>query len=477
MPTFTNFGGNVRFQPRTFYEPRDEGELLEILERHRDGRIRVIASRHAWSDGIVSDDVLVAMRHFNSVEIHEQDGEFSVTVGGGCQIKHLLAKLNERGLTLPSVGLITQQTIAGATATGTHGSGRHSLSHYLTSVRIACYRGEQGAAVLVDVAQGDALRAARCSLGCLGVVVSVTLPCVPQYQIIESPRPCRTVDEALSSEPDHPLQQFFLFPHQWGYCAQQRAVVDQPRSRSAAIYRLYWFLGIDIGLHLLIKLFACWLHSRTLVAALYRRLLPLMLFPRWKVVDRSDRMLVMEHELFRHLELEAFVPKERIADAARFVEAVLKQADGAPVDLPQDVDARLEAAGLRDDFAALRGVFSHHYAVCFRRVLRDDTLISMTAGDSDWWYAISFITYRRPRDDFYQMAEFLAHSLLELYGGRIHWGKWFPLDSADIERMHPRLSRFREIVGEFDPHGVFQNKFTAKILQPAATASTAKPSH
>ncbi len=35
----------------------------------------------------------------------------------------------------------------------------------------------------------------------------------------------------------------------------------------------------------------------------------------------------MEHELFRHLEMEAFVPETVLVDAAHFVESVRKHAD------------------------------------------------------------------------------------------------------------------------------------------------------
>ena len=45
-----------------------------------------------------------------------------------------LAELAESKHTLPSLGLIDEQTVAGATATGTHGSGRNSLSHYVQAV-------------------------------------------------------------------------------------------------------------------------------------------------------------------------------------------------------------------------------------------------------------------------------------------------------------------------------------------------------
>ncbi|MEZ6134963.1 MAG: hypothetical protein R3C53_08650 [Pirellulaceae bacterium] len=64
----------------------------------------------------------------------------------------------------PQSDFLTEQTIAGAISTGTHGSGRHSLSHYVIGVRVARYDPQTGDAVIVDITDGDELRAARCSL-------------------------------------------------------------------------------------------------------------------------------------------------------------------------------------------------------------------------------------------------------------------------------------------------------------------------
>src|SRR5689334_5304549 len=109
-----NFGANVRFTPQCAVAPKDESELLKILNDNRHGQVRVMGSKHAWSPAIETSGVLVDMRQFDGVRIFESRGETFVAIGAGCRIRSLLKVLNERGLTTPSVGLITQQTIAGA---------------------------------------------------------------------------------------------------------------------------------------------------------------------------------------------------------------------------------------------------------------------------------------------------------------------------------------------------------------------------
>lgn len=460
-----NFGRNVSFRPQRVVQPQTEQELLDILNDSKNGRVRVMASRHAWSPLIETDATLLDSSAFDEIEVFEREGKKYVRVGAGCPIKRLVKTLNQQGLSLPSLGLITEQRIAGAISTGTHGSGKHSLSHFVQSMRLACLPEDSSEAVIREFDRGPDLEAARCSLGCLGVIVEVTLPCIPQYLVREKMTPCNTIEEVLQLEAKSPLQQFYLLPHSWTYYAQERSVSENTkRSRLAWLYQVYWFLCIDIHLHLLVKLVAACLRSRSLIHFMFRRIVPLCLFPRWVVIDRSDRLLTMEHQLFRHLELELFVPGSRLVEASRYLECILKTADGLDTTLPEAQFRTIEELGLREDWKELQGTYTHHYPICFRKVLRDDTMISMSSGDEESWYAISLITYVEPRDDFHRVAAFLGRSMRVLFDARIHWGKWFPLEAAEVGAMYPRLSEFRSVCRKYDPGGVFRNGFVQRVI-------------
>jgi hypothetical protein len=464
----TNFGGNIRFTPRFRYAPRSEAEVLELLDKHARGKIRVVGALHSWSPAVVSNDVLVDLRHLNEVTV-ERDAAGSVwaTVGAGCRIKHLLAKLHAQSdATMPSLGLITEQTIAGAISTGTHGSGKHSLSHYIEEIRIAAYDPDTGKARVHVYREGAELRAARCALGCMGIILSVRFRCIPKYDVAEIVTRCASVDEVLRLENSYPLQQFFLIPHMWSYFAQSRVATTAPvkRSWSARLYRVYWFLILDLGFHLLIKLLVCVLRIPSLVRFFYRKLLPLTVITNRTFVDTSDRMLVMEHELFKHLEIEVFVPRAHVRQAAEYVRAVLSFCDDQTAAIPEDIVQSLREINMDDAVLKLRGTFSHHYPICFRRVLPDDTLISMTGSAYEDYYAISFITYVEPRDAFFDVACFLARSMKSLFRARLHWGKYFPLRFEEIESVYPNLAEFRGICQQTDPHGVFRNAFTDSLL-------------
>lgn len=438
---------------------------MQVLNDHRGGTIRAVGAGHSWNPGIESHDALIDMKHIHHV--HVDDDGTRVTAGAGIRIGALLKNLSRRGLTLPSLGLIDRQTIAGAVATGTHGSGRHSMSHYVEAMRIACY-GADDAATVRTVDSGTPLRAARCSVGTLGIVLEVTLPCVPQYYVRERCRWRPGLDAVLEREAEAPLQQFYLTAHAWTYLAHERDVAATNRRAGwAALYRVYWLTLIDVLLHVCVKFCVSLMRSRWLVHGLYRRLLPAFIFPRWRVTDRSDRQLLMRHELFRHLEMELFVPRVHLPAALALVRDVLRAADDADHELLPAAQAWIGSLGAGAALDRLRGSYVHHYPICVRRVRPDDTLISMASchgTEEQDWYAISLITLTEPRDSFLRVAAFLAEALSSLYGARPHWGKWFPLDAGHVARCYPGLAAFREVCDEFDPGGVFRNEFVRRTL-------------
>lgn len=460
--TVSNFGRNIRFTPRCRYTPRSEEEVLRILGKHREGTVRVVGAGHSWNQGIETSDALVDLRHIRHMRL---DGERRrVTVGAGTRIGALLKHLSRRGLTLPSIGLIDRQTVAGAVATGTHGSGRYSMSHHVESVRIACY-GKDGEARVRTVDSGITLRAARCSVGAMGVVLEVTLPCVPQYYVRERCVWRSGLDAVLEGEAEAPLQQFYLMPHAWTWLEHDRSVAgENRRAGGAALYRVYWLTVIDVLLHLGVKFTASLMRSRRLVHLLYRTLLPVFLFPGWRTTDRGDRQLLMRHDLFRHLEMEVFVTRERLREALAFVGEVLRVADDGCHEPSVAARSRIDSLRAGAALDALRGSFVHHYPICVRRVRPDDTLISMSScsgmADRDW-YAISLITLTEPREPFERVAAFLAETMTPLFGARLHWGKWFP---AGVEGHYPGMEAFKGICEEFDPQGVFRNRFLRRTV-------------
>ncbi len=113
-----NFGRNITLDNRHFYTPASEPEVLQIMDRHRENTIRCVGRLHSWNEILNSKDVLMDLRLLNQVDPYQDEGERFADFGAGCQVKRVLSELASlRAWTLPSVGFITEQTVAGAVST------------------------------------------------------------------------------------------------------------------------------------------------------------------------------------------------------------------------------------------------------------------------------------------------------------------------------------------------------------------------
>ena len=113
-----------------------------------------------------------------------------VWVEGGVTIHELSKNLSAQGYALPNMGDTDRQTIAGAISTETHGSGANleSLSELVTGVKLVGYDGSKAQ---VHEPTGEDLKAARVSLGALGVIYMVQIRVLKKFYL----RHIRTVVE------------------------------------------------------------------------------------------------------------------------------------------------------------------------------------------------------------------------------------------------------------------------------------------
>lgn len=459
-----NFGGNRTWETLG-YCPRTEQEVLDVLARHRSGRIRAIGSLHSWSDVAVASDVTVDMSQFDHVQPVTANGQTFVRVGAGCKLQDLLDRLHaDTDRTLPTLGVIKRQTVSGAISTATHGSGRPSLSHFVLGVRFAAYDAA-GAPAVFEYRNGDELKAARCALGSMGVILSVDLATVPKYRVAETVRRFDRVEEALRLYEDHPLTQFALVPYSWKILAWQRHVPEAADGGGlrARFFRAFNFVAVDVLSHLTLK--ACLVLGNGAVKALLK-VLPYLLITNASRVDDAEHVLTMRHDLFRHEEMEMFVPESKVPAAAALSRSAIAIFAGDVTTVPPELERELRAADLYDELMRVRGSYVHHYPLLFRRVLPEDALISMVSSAREPWFSFSLFTFAVPenRELYHALCCWFARAMFALFGARLHWGKHFPLGAAETARMYPELELFKRIRGATDPSGAFRNHFTDRVL-------------
>ncbi|WP_407951731.1 D-arabinono-1,4-lactone oxidase [Plantactinospora veratri] len=179
-----NWSGSLRFTPREYASPEDEDAVRALVERARQTSttLRPVGSGHSSSPLVRTDDVLVSLAGLPRT-VRRHDDPHLATVGAGVPLGELGEALYEAGLAMDNLGDVDVQSIAGATATGTHGTGLEfgNLSTQVAGVRLVTGTGE----VLEISAEqnADVLPAAQLSLGVLGVVTALTLRLTPTYHL------------------------------------------------------------------------------------------------------------------------------------------------------------------------------------------------------------------------------------------------------------------------------------------------------
>lgn len=186
-PTWTNWVGNQSCTPARIERADDAAAIADAIHRARaEGlTLRTPGTGHSFSPVVTTDGVLLdtsALRGILGVDA----GAKTVTVRAQTPIADLGPPLLKAGLALKNQGDIDTQTVAGAVATSTHGSGLAlgSYSAELTACTLIDGQGQERR--LSAAADPDIFGAAQCAVGMLGVMTEMTLQVTDAYTLEES---------------------------------------------------------------------------------------------------------------------------------------------------------------------------------------------------------------------------------------------------------------------------------------------------
>lgn len=139
-----NWSRHTACVPAARAAPASEAYVAALVSRASSarGHVKVIGGGHSLSDIGMTDGTLLSLDRMRAV-LHVDSTACQVTVQAGIRLYGLVAELDTRGLALSILGSITQQSIAGAISTGTHGwSLRHSnLASFVRGMRLVTARG------------------------------------------------------------------------------------------------------------------------------------------------------------------------------------------------------------------------------------------------------------------------------------------------------------------------------------------------
>ena len=173
-----NWSGTYQFTAPKVIAARSIDEVQRVVAAG--GRVRALGTRHSFNDLADNGATLVSVTGIAPEPvIDEADG--TVTVGAGTSYGVLAAWLQDRGMALGNLGSLPHISIAGATATGTHGSGSGNqiLSGAVAGLEYVAGDGELRRADRATPGfEGMAV-----GLGAFGIVVRVTLDLQPTYLV------------------------------------------------------------------------------------------------------------------------------------------------------------------------------------------------------------------------------------------------------------------------------------------------------
>lgn len=424
-----NWAGNVTARPAREVAPASVEELSAAVRRAaEDGlRVKAVGTGHSFTSVAATDGVLVRPHLLTGIRNIDRAAG-TVTVEAGTPLKRLNEALAREGLSLTNMGDIMEQTVSGATSTGTHGTGRESGS-IAAQIRALEMVTADGSVLTCSADEHpDVFAAARIGLGALGIITAVTFAVEPVFLLTarEEPMPLdRVLSEfdQLWAENEH--FEFYWFPHTGNTNTKRN-------NRSAGPCRPVptvkgWFEDEFLSNHLFhavnhlgravpatIPVIAG-ISSRALSARTYTDL-------PYKVFTSPRRV--------RFMEMEYAVPRAALADTLRELKAMV---DRSPLRVSFPVEVRTCPA--------------------------DDIALSTASGRDSAYVAVHMF-----RGTPYQAYFTAAERIFTAHEGRPHWGKIHTRDAEYLAAAYPRFGEFTALRDRLDPDRRFQNDYLRRVL-------------
>lgn len=201
MPkVWSNWSGSLKFTPGKLIHPKNEKELQREVFRAIDKKqkIRVVGAGHSSSPLVVTDELLISLEHFKTVERIDRE-QLQAWTGTGLTVKEGGTELLKHDLSFHNTGDVDIQYLAGAISTGTHGTGTglQNLSSMLSGCRMICADGEIRE-YTVEKDGEDLFKAMRVSLGTLGIMTSMRLNLLPAFKL-ERREWCTHTDHCMAN--------------------------------------------------------------------------------------------------------------------------------------------------------------------------------------------------------------------------------------------------------------------------------------
>ncbi|MED5620403.1 D-arabinono-1,4-lactone oxidase [Ideonella sp. BN130291] len=417
---WSNWSGIERCQPRAWPMPATLDELAALV-KSAPGPLRCVGAGHSFSALVPTPGTLLSIDRLQGLLAVDRAAG-TATFGAGTRIAVATRLLDEAGLSLMNQPDIDMQTLAGALATATHGTGQRlgAMHKELVGLKLLTPAGE-----LLSCSPSqrpDLFAAAQVSLGSLGVLTEVTLKVRPRHFLrrhvwLAPNEELFAQAEALAAQ--HLHFELYLLPFT-GYgaaIAHDEVPVGKPVRPPSQdedvlgdLKHLRDWLGRFPSLRR-------WVAGKAIAST--------------KAEDAID----VSYELLssvrptRFNESECHVPRERGVACLREVLATLER---------------------RND------VF---FPIEFRFIQGDDAWLSPFHGRDSCSIAVHAL-----QGEAYDYLLRDVGAVFRRHGGRPHWGKLHDLSATELASRYPRWKDFLAVRAELDPRGRLLTPYMARLF-------------
>jgi L-gulono-1,4-lactone dehydrogenase len=403
-----------------------------VVERAAEAgrRVKAVGAGHSFTPVVCTDGDLVDLAGYDQV-LAIDPVACTVTVQAGIRLTQLNRYLADHGLAMENLGDIAYQSIAGATSTATHGTGLRfaNLSSRIVGMRLVT---GDGSVIEADADHHpEVLDVARVGVGALGLLSTVTIQCVPAFNLHAVER-AELVDDVLERWEDEIVDndhfEFFWIPGtRWALTKRnqrtQEAARPRPRWRELRDDYLLTNAAFDM---------VCRVgrHRPDLIPRMAK------LVPSAGPADyvATSASVFASPRLVKFYEMEYAIPREHLVEALNRVR-VLVRSMGVPIGFPVEV-----------------------------RVVAADDIPLSTAHGRETAYIAVHVYQGTAYDQYFGGVE----HIMDDYGGRPHWGKLHFQSAATLAPRYPRWDEFQTLRARLDPDGRFTSPYLDRVLGPIA---------
>ncbi|MFK4835968.1 D-arabinono-1,4-lactone oxidase [Microbacterium sp. ZW T2_14] len=391
--------------------------------------VKAVGAGHSFTGIAVAPGALLELRDLSGLVSVDVD-RGRATLLAGTRLHRVPSLLAPFGLAMENLGDIDRQSIAGAISTGTHGTGARfgGIAAQVVGATLVTASGD-----LLTVNEDEnpeLVPAVALGLGALGILVDVTLQCVPAYVLhaVEQPEPLDDVLAALDDRvaaADH--FEFYWFPHTDRAMTKTNTRLPDgaPRHPLAPVGKWIDDTLVGSGLHQ--------------IACSTGRAIPALV----PTINRVSAKVWGDRE-FTDASARVFATSRSV----RF----------------REMEYALPAANVRPAFEALRALIDERgwrigFPVEVRFAAADDRWMSTAHGRDAGYIAV----HRYWREDPTEYFEAVEEIMLGLEG-RPHWGKMHTLGAATFRERYPRFDDFLALRDRLDPERLFRNPYLDRVL-------------